>query len=250
MRAERVAAWQDVLAGRADAAPPTDIRYGMRCSVMPITASKLVGIPSRYLAANAFSLEGPGRDYADAVDALLSLFPPWLPFGSKPSKAGGIMALIGPRGTGKTHMACGLVNAFNCVPDHLGRADNGSWRWARYRRALDIFSDLKATFGRRDGDSQAGIVADLVECNLLVIDEVQVRSDSAWENSILTNLVDQRYSECRSTVLISNLNAPAFLQSVGDSIASRISECGGIIEARWQSFRTPGAGRGIEKVSV
>jgi DNA replication protein DnaC len=155
---------------------------------------------------------------------------------------GGIIALIGPRGTGKTHMACGVVNTFNCLPGYAYAEPCGAYglhehRWALYRRAFDIFSEIKQTFSRKDGATQRDVIDYLARANLLVIDEIQVRSESAWENDVLTNLVDQRYADGRPTVLISNLNYAPFLDCVGDSIASRMLEVGAVKEADWPSFR-------------
>jgi hypothetical protein len=53
-------------------------------------------------------------------------------------------------------------------------------------------------------------------------------------------LLDRRYDNLNSTVLIANQDKAAFAASVGDSIVSRIHETGESIECNWPSFRRPG----------
>jgi DNA replication protein DnaC len=235
------------LPSNADDYPPNEWREFVRHSFDKVANQLINGysgitrIPPRYQLANAVDLTGPTANYSMAVESLLSLHPK-IPFSSRPRMRGGIIALIGPRGTGKTHMACGLINAFNCNP-HMAYAEGfmpsnvHSHRWAVYRRAFDVFSEIKQTFGRKEGQTQRDVTEQLVKSNLLVLDEIQVRAESAWENDLLTNLIDQRYAEFRPTVLISNLNRGPFIECVGDSIASRLMETGGTIEATWPSFR-------------
>lgn len=195
-------------------------------------------VPARYLSADLLHLEGPSAVYGDAVDALVSLHP--LPFSRGPQRPGGIVAIVGPRGTGKTHMSCALVNLFNMLAT-VTAGHYGKPGVPLYRRALDLFTEIKSTFGRRDEKSHARTVQEWADASLLVIDEVQVRSESAWENDIITNLIDRRYAEMRPTVLVSNLEVGPFLESVGDSVASRLLEVGSIIRADWPSFRKPQA---------
>ncbi len=71
--------------------------------------------------------------------------------------------------------------------------------------------------------------------DLLVLDEVQVRdSGKQWQDNELTTLVDRRYRDGKSTVLVSNLKDEALKQNLGDSIWRRIIETGGDpIETDW-----------------
>ena len=93
---------------------------------------------------------------------------------------------------------------------------------------------------RRDGPSEKATVSKLIDAALLVIDEAHERSDSAWENSTLANVVDRRYDAERATILVSNLTKAAFAQAIGPSIVSRIHEAGETVVCDWGSFRQPG----------
>lgn len=123
-------------------------------------------------------------------------------------------ALIGPRGTGKTQSASVLVEFASKLK-----------RRSRYCTVMEFFRAIKGTFG---GGNEREEVNKFLIPDLLILDEVQVRSESAWENNLLTHLVDQRYGALKSTIFICNLSASDFSKCVGDSIHSRISQTGGI----------------------
>jgi DNA replication protein DnaC len=131
-----------------------------------------------------------------------------------------LIAIGGDRGTGKTGMACGLVNAF-C---DLGRP-------AMYRRVADFFDEL----GSRPWEGKSALRSAYAEPDLLVLDEVQVRdADKQWQDNELTTLIDRRYGENRATVLLSNLKPAAFKTNIGESVVRRLIEEGGMFEATWQ----------------
>lgn len=137
---------------------------------------------------------------------------------------GCLLALVGLRGNGKTQMAVELIREA-CLK-----------RNARYATAMDFFMDVKAAY-REDGADERSVIDRFVQPDLLVLDEAHERGNTDWEGRLLTYLMDQRYGKCKDTVLIANMSREAFVESVGPSIASRMSETGGVVECDWGSFR-------------
>jgi len=138
--------------------------------------------------------------------------------------SGFIIVLCGPRGTGKTRLAasCARESAL------LGKAP-----W--YQTAMGFFLDIKESFdGKR---SEKDVINRYCFPPLLILDEMQERGETPWEDRLLTHLIDRRYGAEKDTLLITNQTKEAFLQSIGESVASRISETGGIAVCKWQSFR-------------
>lgn len=140
------------------------------------------------------------------------------------------VALIGPRGTGKTQMATVAAYGFASV-----QADRGRIKVARYFRAMDFFMAVKDSYAAQASERDA--FEPFIRPRLLVLDEVHVRNGTDWEKNALTYLIDVRYSDCKSTIMISNETPEGFSAAVGESIVSRITETGSIIACDWASYR-------------
>lgn len=205
----------------AAAAPATEDQRELR--ERAAKCWKNAGVPVRYMAADFSKLTDEvkanramdGTTYGDVVAHLMGLI-----------ESPGMIALLGTRGTGKTWMACALVREFA----RLGR-------FAMYRDAMDYFLDLKASYDAGAKVDQLQVEARYIIPKLLVLDEVHERGDTAWEDRMLTRLINKRYAANLSTVLISNQDGDAFEERVGASIADRIKDGGGMIVCDWESLR-------------
>ena len=150
---------------------------------------------------------------------------------------GATVALIGPRGTGKTQLAACAVHAV-CMGVKAGQWI-GELKIARYTTAINIFRAVNATFGSRD-DTEASVIHGYTKPRLLVIDECHVRRGTESEGVVLTDLIDQRYGDRTDTILISNQTEPEFIKSIGSSVHDRLIETGGLIVCDWESYRQQG----------
>lgn len=155
-------------------------------------------------------------------------------------QTGAIVALVGERGLGKTTIAAQLV---------IERAwDESRAPWARrppYRKMTDLiaqFKPLYADFGsiqteelmeRRDGFCKLH--------PLVIIDELHECDDMKLKDRVLTDILDRRYANNNDTLLITNQTPQEFKSTTNDSILSRLSEHGRIIECKWASFRDKAA---------
>ena len=150
---------------------------------------------------------------------------------------GAIVALVGPRGTGKTYIASQFVI------DRLW-SEHGTPRctWSHYTKLTTLVGRLKAFYGDMgtiDGEKLEQYRTFLTKIlDLLIIDEIhEVSEDSKHKDRILTDLLDTRYAAKRDTILISNQSAEEFARTTNPSILSRLNEHGGIISCAWESFR-------------
>lgn len=134
--------------------------------------------------------------------------------------------LVGIRGPGKTQLGVELM-----------KISTQALRSAYYCTAMDYFMRIKDSFHSDTEKSQSEAQRFFIKPKLLVLDEVHVRSDSAWEDNMLTDLIGKRYNAVLDTVLISNQSLAEFERSVGPSIMDRLNETGGIVECKWKSFR-------------
>lgn len=177
-------------------------------------------VPERYRAARIDDLARVPADarerYAAATASLRSAI-----------DVRGIYAMCGEIGAGKTHLACALINAF-CLK---GRS-------ARYLKAADYIRDYRSTWRMPAAGAEDRYEREHLRLALLVLDEWQVRRDSADENLILLRLLDKRYDSGGTTVLIGNHGTQAeFEESIDARVADRICDGGGVILCDWPSLR-------------
>jgi DNA replication protein DnaC len=135
------------------------------------------------------------------------------------------LILRGQNGPGKTHLASALVNHF---------CDEGLS--AFYCRAIDFFTQVKSTFGA-PGKTMDDLERRFRTYKLLVIDEIEIRSDSAWENNLLRSLIDARYASNVATVIITNKSEDEINAYFSPAIRDRIRDGGGVINCDWRSLR-------------
>lgn len=136
------------------------------------------------------------------------------------------VALVGVRGNGKTQIAVQLMIA---VTEKL--------KSAKFCTAAKFFMAIKASYRKDSDNTEFEVLREYRRPALLVIDEIGKRSDSGWENTLLFELLNDRYNDMTDTVLIDNRPKSDFVAAIGASLASRMSESGGIIECNWESFR-------------
>jgi DNA replication protein DnaC len=131
---------------------------------------------------------------------------------------GQCMVLLGAAGTGKTHLACGIVR-------HV--IEKGGT--ARYATVLDAIGTIRATYSRGAEQSEQEAMEALCSVDVLALDEVGRQTDTGHEREMLFRILDGRYRNLRPTVLVSNLNRDKLSEFLGPAIVDRTREAGG----RW-----------------
>lgn len=142
---------------------------------------------------------------------------------------GSIVGLIGPRGTGKTLTATFIAGGF--AVERWGKADN-----VRYLHTMDVFLRLREAM-RKDGASERAVIETMVRPALLVLDEIQERGETEWENRTLNVLLDKRYGQLKDTLLLGNIERAQLTTSLGASIVDRMREGGGVVVCSGESKR-------------
>ena len=167
--------------------------------------------------------------------------------GSVDLKGGSGLWLIGPPGTGKTHLGCAMVRHAIEVRDTEAAIFSGR----------EIVRMLRATWGHRgqerDMDGRAlteeKLIFDLGHMPLLVIDEIGVNFGSDAETVQLFDVIDLRYKHRRPTVLLSNLPAKELKAAIGDRAYDRLREGAQTLVCNWDSNRgRPSPKPGLEVV--
>lgn len=144
---------------------------------------------------------------------------------------GGIVCLIGDRGPGKTQIATWLA----------GERINTGKPAGAYRKALDLWSEIRATWRTGADKSEDEVIRRYRREPFLTIDEAQERGDTEadrqWCDRIFAHIIDHRYDAMLPTLIVANLGLDGYEKTIPTSIQSRISECGGVKLCNWPSYR-------------
>jgi DNA replication protein DnaC len=144
---------------------------------------------------------------------------------------GGSLWLIGPPGTGKTHLGAAMVMEARL------RHRQG----AKLMTCREVVRAVRATWQRDAERTEEQVLDALGALPLLVLDEVGVGSGSDSELVSLYDVVDMRYQLRRPTVLVSNLAAPGIKAFLGERLYDRLREGAKVLPCTWESYRQPAA---------
>lgn len=143
-------------------------------------------------------------------------------------KNGASLLFCGNPGTGKTHLATAISN-------HVCRSGYVSL----FISVLKAVRSVKSTWNRNENGNEQEAYNALIEPDLLILDEVGVQFGSDAEKLILFEILNGRYENMKSTIVISNLSIHAIAGYLGERVIDRLGEGGGSsLIFDWDSYRT------------
>jgi DNA replication protein DnaC len=184
------------------------------------------GIPERFIGRglDEYTTDRPGqeraarqvRGYIDNLPAVIA--------------AGKCLMLLGSVGTGKTHLACSIVQA---------AIESG--RRARYETVMNTIRRIRETWGRQSQETERQVLAELAGLDLLVMDEIGQQYGTDNEKVLLYDVINSRYEKRLPTVVVSNFNVDGVGDYLGERVIDRLRENGGsAIIFEWDSYRKKG----------
>ena len=156
--------------------------------------------------------------------------------------SGGIVVMYGAHGTGKTRMAWEIARKATPQDSHYATGGLG-WNAGRkerpaiYTTAVGLFLEIRDTFRAESEFSEMQVVKKHTDAGLLVIDEVQEKGSTQFEDRKITQIIDARYMHERPTILIANYNKREFADSLSPATLDRIRENGCGLYFDWDSYR-------------
>lgn len=140
------------------------------------------------------------------------------------------MYLTGTTGSGKTHIACSILNELivsyrtNC----------------RYVKVSTDFLELLRASYQRESEffgMAREIEQEIYKVDVLVIDDFGVQKDTEWALSKLYDLIDYRYEQKKLTLLTSNQPLESWKDKAEGRIYSRLYEMTMSIELECSDYR-------------
>ncbi|AFV18366.1 primosomal protein DnaI [Bacillus thuringiensis Bt407] len=136
------------------------------------------------------------------------------------------LMLWGDPGNGKTHLAAAIVNelskkgyivVFQSVPELLQR--------------------IRRTFNSENKENETQIMRALLECDLLILDDIGAEKTTEWVEEKLFNIIDGRYRKELPTLYTSNLEPKELKNQVGKRSYDRMVETSLTVKNEAASYR-------------
>jgi DNA replication protein DnaC len=128
-------------------------------------------------------------------------------------QTGESLLLIGPVGTGKTHLGMAVLMELIRKPLYL----RFELLRKRYISLPQFLTELKSSFREER-------LREMAECEFLVIDDLGIETLDEWGRDKVFTLINNRYQEKLPTIFISDLSPQELVNKLDERILSRLHE--------------------------
>lgn len=175
------------------------LEYKKLCSKLPVGSCRFDNFKLDYYP------DGAGTSPRRRMESVLNYCKTYATDFSRRSPS---LLLYGKTGLGKTHLS--LAVAGKAVESGYG---------VIYTSAQNLFNKLeKEKFGRSDGNTEETIL----DCDLLIIDDLGAEFTTQFTVSALYNIINSRELEGKPTIISTNLTPEQLTSTYSERITSRI----------------------------
>lgn len=155
----------------------------------------------------------------------------------------GCLILTGNPGTGKTHLACAIGNALTAAGGNV-----------LFISVSQMIRKIREAYLPAAAHTEQQLIDGFRDLDLLILDEVGIQKGNDAELHLFFEVMNERYSHLKPTILLSNLSVREINALLGSRVLDRMREDGGqVVAFPWQSARgnpdlqTVGGGIGHER---
>lgn len=143
-------------------------------------------------------------------------------------KTGRSAMFVGRPGTGKTHLATGILRSV-LQPEH---------RTGMFTTVQRAMRRIKDTWAKGSSETESKAIWSLSSPDLLVLDEIGVQFGSEFEKQTMFDVLNERYERRKPVLLLSNLDVKEVSVFLGERIMDRLREdASKLIVFNWESRR-------------
>jgi DNA replication protein DnaC len=178
-----------------------------------------VGIPYRYWRKTLADFKYESTDQMEVIRTAQS----YVDQQSEVMHKGISMVFCGKPGTGKTHIAIGIIH---------------EWKTSkRYINARALTRSIRATYSDNKTNEQ-DVIDQFALYDLLVIDEIGKQFTTDNERFAMFDIINERYNRMNPTILVTNMTLKDMQEFLGEDTMDRIRESGGkALKFLWESAR-------------
>lgn len=148
------------------------------------------------------------------------------------------LVMTGLPGTGKTHLACAVANAYMRKGGEVV-----------FITVAAMIRKIRETYRPDSEFTEQQAINAFRDLDLLILDEVGIQKGDDKEINLLFEIINERYAYLKPTMLLSNLTVEDMEQLLGARVIDRLKEGGGgVIEFVWSSYRSGGNGETLKSV--
>ena len=188
-------------------------RFAQTCDCQRLAAAGRAmlkcGIPPRYAAESFDTYRPTHSSQSFALVKARGMAGQW------PVDRVNGLALIGPVGTGKTHLAISVMRE---VVSKGARC--------RFANVRELLKTVRASFGEASGAEESEILRPLLAADLAVLDDLGAARDTPWAGEMIEHIINTRYDNALATIITDNHQMrPAGWKPDGDG--NRYTTAGG-----------------------
>jgi DNA replication protein DnaC len=180
-------------------------------------------IPRRFKTRrfDNYTVENDGQ--AKALSICRSYAESW----AKVSAAGTGLIFSGRAGAGKTHLACSIAHE---VIEQGGNV--------QFATVAEVMRQIKSAFAKDSDTTEQKQIDHFSSIQLLILDEVGMDYGTDFNKALIFEILNNRYENMLPTILLTNLDAPALVDYMGERLVDRMREGGGrMVSFTWDSYR-------------
>ncbi len=133
----------------------------------------------------------------------------------------------GKAGAGKTHLACSIAH------EVINQGAN-----VQFSTVAEVMRQIKSSFAKDAETTEQQEIDHFSNIQLLILDEVGMDYGTDFNKALIFEILNNRYENVLPTILLTNLDAKALTEYLGERLVDRMREGGGrLVSFTWESHR-------------